>query len=188
MARYGTTLLLSALALAATAGPAAAQSGSFTLTSADIKPGAKVANAQVFNSFGCSGGNVSPQLSWSGAPSDTKSFVVSLFDPDAPTGSGFWHWVVANIPATTTSIPRGASRNPALLPKGAVETRTDFGSTGSGGPCPPAGDRPHRYIFTIRALDVDHLDVDAGSSGALVGFMTHSHEIISTTLTAQYGR
>lgn len=184
-----TVTLLSALALgtAARAQTTARPKGStFQLSSADVKNGA-FAPAQIFNSFGCTGGNVSPALTWSGAPQGTKSFVLTIYDPDAPTGSGFWHWVVANIPASATSIPTGASRTPKM-PAGSLETRTDFGTPGYGGPCPPAGDPPHRYVFTLFALKVDKLDVTADSSGALVGFNTHMNTIGKATFTAKYGR
>ena len=159
----------------------------FTLSSADLKSGG-FADAQVLNTFGCSGGNVSPELSWTNAPAGTKSFVLTMFDPDAPTGSGFWHWVVVNIPATSTELPNGASKNAATLPVGALETRTDLGTPGYGGPCPPAGGSPHRYVFTLHALDADKLDVDVQTSAALVGFNVHMHEIGQATLTARYGR
>jgi Raf kinase inhibitor-like YbhB/YbcL family protein len=159
----------------------------FTLTSADLKNGG-FADAQVLNTFGCSGGNVSPELSWSNAPAGTKSFVLTMFDPDAPTGSGFWHWVVVNIPPSSTQLPNGASRNASKLPAGALETRTDLGAPGYGGPCPPAGDKPHRYILTLHALKVDKLDVDAQTSAAVVGFNVHMQEIGKATLTARYGR
>jgi Raf kinase inhibitor-like YbhB/YbcL family protein len=172
----------------ATSGPAASQTSTFTLTSPDIKAGAPIGNMFVFNSFGCTGSNMSPALAWTGAPAGTRSFVITMFDPDAPTGSGFWHWVVANIPATATSLAHGASRNAAAMPKGSIETRTDFGTTGYGGPCPPAGDKPHRYVFTIHALKVDRIEVDAGSSGALVGFMTNQNRLGSATFTAMFGR
>jgi Raf kinase inhibitor-like YbhB/YbcL family protein len=158
----------------------------FQLTSADVKNGVFVP-AQIFNSFGCTGGNVSPQLSWRNAPQGTKSFVLTVYDPDAPTGSGFWHWVVINLPASVTSLPTGVSRS-GKLPAGAIETRTDFGAPGYGGPCPPAGDKPHRYIFTVHAIKVDKLDLDAQASGAMVGFMVHSNSIGLATFTARYGR
>ncbi len=159
----------------------------FTLTSADLKNGA-ITDAQVLNTFGCSGGNVSPQLSWTNAPAGTKSFVLTMFDPDAPTGSGLWHWVVVNIPSSVGELANGASSNPAKLPAGSVETRTDLGSPGYRGPCPPAGDKPHRYIFTLHALKVEKLDVDVQTSAALVGFNVHMQEIGKATLTARYGR
>lgn len=159
----------------------------FTLTSTDLRNG-RFADAQVLNTFGCSGGNGSPQLSWTNAPTGTKSFVVTMFDPDAPTGSGFWHWVAVNIPASVSELPNGASKNAAKLPAGTLETRTDLGAPGYGGPCPPAGDKPHRYIFTLHALKVEKLDVDVQTSAALVGFNVHMQEIGRATLTAQYGR
>ena len=162
-----------------------AKPSAFQLTSADVKNGA-FAPAQIFNSFGCSGQNVSPQLAWTGAPAGAKSFVLTVYDPDAPTGSGFWHWVVMNIPAAVTSLPTGAST--AKMPAGAVEMRTDFGTTGYGGPCPPAGDKPHRYIFTVYAIKVDRLDVDPQATAAVVGFNTHFNQIGSATFTARYGR
>jgi Raf kinase inhibitor-like YbhB/YbcL family protein len=167
------------------AAPASAQTKGFVLSSPDIKNGA-IAPAQVYNSFGCSGGNVSPQLVWTGAPEGTKSFVLTVFDPDAPTGSGFWHWVVANIPAGTPGLSNGASRT-AKMPAGSIETRTDFGAPGYGGPCPPPG-APHRYVFTLYALKVAKIDVTKDSSGALVGFNTLANSIAKATFTATYGR
>ena len=136
-------LKLTALALlAAFFGAEAAAAQTMTLTSPDIAPGATIATEQVANVFGCTGGNVSPALSWSGAPKDTKSFALSVYDPDAPTGSGFWHWVVFNIPSDVTSLAKNAG-NPkgAEAPKGAVQSRTDFGVPGYGGPCPPRATR-----------------------------------------------
>ena len=158
------------------------------LKSDDIKKGGKIADEQVFNSFGCTGGNVSPQLSWSGAPKGTKSFALSVYDPDAPTGSGFWHWVVFNIPADTMSLPKGAG-DPASdkAPKGAVQSRTDFGVPGYGGPCPPKGDKPHHYHFTIFAVDTDKLDADANASAAFVGFNLHFHTLAKAELVGLWG-
>ena len=172
-------------------GASAANAQSMTLTSADIKEGATIANEQVFKGFGCTGGNLSPALSWSGAPATTKSFAVSIYDPDAPTGSGWWHWVVFNIPAGTTSLPKGAGDvKKKLMPKGAIQSRTDFGADGYGGPCPPAGDKPHHYQITVFAVDVDKLP-DAkndAASAALVGFDLHFHTLAKATLTGLYGR
>jgi Raf kinase inhibitor-like YbhB/YbcL family protein len=160
-----------------------------TLTSPDIKPGARIADEQVFSGFGCTGKNVSPALNWSGAPKGTKSFVLSVYDPDAPTGSGFWHWVVFNIPADVTSLPKGAGDPKSdAAPKGAVQSRTDFGTPGYGGPCPPKGDKPHHYHFTIFALDTDKLDTDENSSPAFVGFNVHFHTLAKATLTGRWGR
>src|SRR5262249_36776114 len=116
----------------------------------------------------CVGQNISPDLSWTGTPAGTKSFVLTIFDTDAPTGSGWWHWVVVNIPASTKSIASGAS-GAKTLPSGALETRTDFGTPGYGGPCPPANDSPHRYLISLYAMKVEKLDVTADTSAAMIG-------------------
>ena len=180
--------LLTALSIVAAsalaAAPIHAQDNAFTLTSTDVKNGA-FAPAQIFNGFGCTGKNVSPALAWKGAPSGTRSFVLTVYDPDAPTGSGFWHWVVMNIPASTTSLASGVSRTPKMP---GDEMRADFGTTGYGGPCPPAGDKPHRYIFTVFALKVDKLDVDPQATAAMVGFMTRASSLGLATFTARHGR
>jgi Raf kinase inhibitor-like YbhB/YbcL family protein len=172
-------------------GASAAVADDLTLTSPDIKEGATVADEQVFKGFGCTGNNVSPALSWSGAPAASKSFAVSIYDPDAPTGSGFWHWVVFNIPSNVTSLPKGAGdAKKKLTPKGAIQSRTDFGADGYGGPCPPKGDAPHHYQITVFAVDVDKLPdaKDHNASAALVGFDLHFHTLAKTTLTGVYGR
>ena len=168
---------------------AAHAAGTFTLSSAEIKPNATVAEAQVFKGFGCAGGNVSPSLAWKNAPAGTKSFALTVYDPDAPTGSGWWHWVMFNIPADVDALPAGAG-DPAggKAPRGAVQSRTDFGKPGYGGPCPPQGDRPHRYIFTVYALKVDHIDADENAAGALVGYMINANRIGNASFTAKYGR
>ena len=169
----------------------AAQAQNMTLQSADVSDGSTIKEEQVANVFGCKGGNISPSLSWSGAPSDAKSFAITVYDPDAPTGSGFWHWVVFNIPAGTTSIPKNAGNVKAkLMPKGAIQSRTDFGTDGYGGPCPPQGDKPHHYIFTVYAVDEDKLQFakDHNASAAVVGFELHFHGKAKGTLTATYGR
>jgi Raf kinase inhibitor-like YbhB/YbcL family protein len=162
--------------------------GKFLLKSADVKPGATLTEQQVFNGFGCSGANVSPQLAWANPPAGTKSFVVTVYDPDAPTGSGWWHWVVYNIPASATELAQGAGSNKAPLPAGATQGRTDFGAPGFGGACPPVGDKPHRYIFTVSALKVEKLEAAADASPALIGFMTHANSLGKATFTATYGR
>jgi Raf kinase inhibitor-like YbhB/YbcL family protein len=138
--------------------------------------------------FGCSGGNRSPHLRWSDAPAGTQSFAVTCFDPDAPTGSGFWHWVVVNIPASTTELPLDAG-NPASggLPPGALQVRTDFGKPGYGGPCPPEGD-PHRYLFTVFAVGVDALPVTANTSAAVVGFQLHFNTLAKAQLMGLFRR
>lgn len=176
------------LAVAVAAAPAHAQ-GTFKLTSREVAAGGTIAGAQVFNSFGCSGQNVSPSLSWSGAPTGTKSFALTMYDPDAPTGSGWWHWVVYNIPATAKGLAAGAGDpKKNALPAGAAQGNTDFGAPGYGGPCPPAGDKPHHYIFTLYALKVDKMDIPAGSTAAFVGFNIHGNMLGKATFTALYGR
>src|SRR6266540_6954079 len=120
----------------------------FTLQSADVKPNAPMRDAQVYKGFDCDGANVSPALAWKNPPAGTKSYAITVYDPDAPTGSGWWHWVMFDIPADVTSLYLGVG-NPASgqTPRGAVQSRTDFGKPGYGGPCPPKGDKPHRYVF-----------------------------------------
>jgi Raf kinase inhibitor-like YbhB/YbcL family protein len=175
------------LLLGLAAAPAVAAAPKFRLTSPDIKPGGKIDDAFVFNSFGCTGKNISPALSWSGAPEGTKSYVLTVYDPDAPTGSGFWHWVMYNIPASVTSLPQGAG-TPGKEPPGAVQGNTDYGAPGYGGPCPPKGDKPHRYIFTIYAVKTEKLDVPPNPTPAVVGFVTHFATLAKASFTAKYGR
>lgn len=163
-----------------------ANAETFQLSSKDIAEGQPLANAQVYKGFGCDGGNLSPELSWSGVPAGTKSFVVTAYDPDAPTGSGWWHWVVFNIPVSVKKLEAGLTE--ASLPAGAVQGRTDFGQPGFGGACPPPGDKPHRYIFTVFALRVEKLDLDANASPALVGFLTNSNMLGKAVLTATFAR
>jgi Raf kinase inhibitor-like YbhB/YbcL family protein len=187
MLRKATWVAL-CLALSLIGGGSAGAKG-MNLTSTDIKAGGKISDKYVFNGFGCTGGNVSPELSWSGAPAKTKSFALTVYDPDAPTGSGFWHWVVFNIPAGTKSLPTSAGdTKTSLMPQGAVQSRTDFGVPGYGGPCPPQGDKPHRYIFTIFAVDIDHIDANADTSAAVIGFNLHFHTLAKATLMAKFGR
>ena len=159
---------------------------SFQLTSNDLKDGTRMPEAQVFNSFGYSGGNTSPHLAWSGAPEGTKSFVVTCYDPDAPTGSGWWHWVVINLPASTKELATGSGGATGKLPAGALQTRTDFGVPGYGGAAPPPGP-VHHYIFTVHALKVEKLDLDAQVSGAMVGYMVHMNSLGKASLTVTYG-
>ncbi|WP_158817866.1 YbhB/YbcL family Raf kinase inhibitor-like protein [Methylocapsa sp. S129] len=168
--------------------PVPGAASAFTLTSPDINPNATIAEEQIFNGFGCAGKNVSPTLRWSGAPEGTRSFAISVYDPDAPTGSGFWHWVVVNIPADASALVKGAGdAKGSGLPAGALQTGTDFGAPGYGGPCPPKGDKPHHYHFTIFAVDVEKLDVDENASAAFVGFNLHFHTLAKATLTGLYG-
>jgi len=159
--------------------------GSFTLESDDLE--GQLSKKQEFNSFGCSGENMSPELHWKDAPKGTKSFAITVYDPDAPTGSGWWHWLVVNLSQKTENITSGASGK-SKLPKGAVETMTDYGSASFGGACPPKGDKDHAYIFTVYALDVEKLDVNAKSDSALVGYMINQHVIEKATIMSYYGR
>ena len=179
------TALFASLAAAATL----AHSAGFKLESPSIKPGSRLTEAQVYNGFGCAGKNVSPVLKWSGAPKGTKSFALTVYDPDAPTGSGWWHWVVYNIPADATQLPEGAGTIDGKgLPAGSKQARTDFGAPGFGGACPPPGDKPHRYIFTVYALKTDKLDIPPEGAAALVGFMINANKLASASFTAKYGR
>lgn len=151
----------------------------------DFKDGDKMPERHVFNGMGYQGDNISPHLCWEGAPQGTKSFVVTCFDPDAPTGSGWWHWAVVNIPASTSLLEQGAGSGLATLPVGALQTRTDFGKAGYGGAAPPQGET-HRYVFTVHALDVESVEVDAEASGAMVGFNVHFHVLASASITVNY--
>lgn len=160
---------------------------SFTVTSTDIADGQPLASAHVFDGMGAGGQNISPQLSWSGAPEGTKSYVVTLYDPDAPTASGFWHWVVANIPASVTELPTGAGKDDASLP-GGFHVRTDFGTKNYGGAAPPEGDRPHRYFFVVHAVDVEELEVNSDVSPAYVGFNLAFHTLARAVITPTYAR
>lgn len=178
------SLLAATILLAGTA-----SAGQFALSSPDIRPDARIAEAQVFKGFGCEGGNVSPELLWQHPPAGTKSFAVTVYDPDAPTGSGWWHWVVFNLPADTTGLKKGAGDPKAgLLPAGAVQSRTDYNQPGYGGPCPPVGDKPHRYIFTVHALKVDKLPLDEHAPAAMVGYFLGQNALAKAVLKGHYGR
>ncbi len=137
--------------------------------------------------FGCAGGNRSPHLAWSGAPDGVKSYALTCFDPDAPTGSGFWHWVVVNIPPDVTSLAAGVGSGDTL-PAGALQTRTDFGAPGYGGPCPPEGDHPHRYLFSLHAVGLPALPVQADTSAAVVGFFLNFNTLAKATLMGLFKR
>ncbi len=160
----------------------------FTLSSPQIADGTTLTANQVYNGFGCSGQNQSPTLQWNGAPAGTKSYALTVYDPDAPTGSGWWHWVVFNIPAEAQGLPAQITAAGQGLPAGAIQSQTDFGQPGFGGACPPVGDKPHSYQFTLHALKVARLDLPASSMPALVGFMIHANELASTRFTAYDGR
>lgn len=168
---------------------ALAQAQSFKLTSSDFRQGGKLKESQVYNTFGCQGGNQSPALSWSNVPKNTQSLVLTAYDPNAPTGSGWWHWIVYDMPADTRSLATNAGTvNSTTLPAGAKQGRNDAGTYDFGGACPPKGDKPHRYIFTLYALDIPHLDVPPDASAAHIGFAIHNHIIAKTTTYAKYGR
>lgn len=158
---------------------------SFSLVSHDFQEGQSLPMQQVYDAIG--GANQSPHLAWQDAPAGTRSFAVTCYDPDAPTGSGWWHWTVFNLPATTHELATGASTN-GSLPAGAGQGRTDYGQAVYGGACPPAGNAPHRYIFTVWALGVEKLDLDADCSGAVVGFNLNANVLAKATITALFGR
>jgi hypothetical protein len=157
--------------------------GSFTVVSADVTDAGLLADDFTF-----AGGNLSPQLTWSGFPEQTRGFAVNCFDPDAPTPSGFWHWVVVGLGADTTELLRGAGADgDAALPDGAFHVRNDFGSRAYGGAAPPPGDRQHRYYFAVHALDVDRLDVDGSATPAVVAFNLVFHTLARALITPVYG-
>lgn len=158
----------------------------FRIWSKDLVDGGTLPDAQVFDGMGYGGGNLSPHLAWEGAPAGTAGFVVTCYDPDAPTGSGWWHWIVSDIPAEVTELPTGAGSGEAPLPAGAVQSRTDFGFSHFGGAAPPRGET-HRYVFTVHAVDVASLGADDQASGALVGFLTNAHRLGQASLTVTFG-
>ena len=163
------------------------QAENFTLTSKDL--GGQLSDLQVFSGFGCTGKNISPQLTWKNAPTGTKSFAVTVYDPDAPTGSGWWHWVLFNIPATITQLGADTgNQTKELAPKGSVQSVTDYGKPGFGGACPPVGDKPHRYIFTVHALKVEKLELDSASPPAMVGYYLNQNALAKASLISYYGR
>jgi Raf kinase inhibitor-like YbhB/YbcL family protein len=178
-------IMLSSLIVLLCATVVAAQD--FTLKSDDI--GGQLTIENVYAGFGCTGKNISPSLKWVHAPKNAKSFAVTVYDPDAPTGSGWWHWVIFNIPSHVTELKTDAGNIQKMLaPTGSVQSMTDYGKPGFGGACPPTGDKPHRYIFTVFALDVAKLDLDEKAGPALVGFMLNSHALAKASLISYYGR
>lgn len=170
------------LILAALLASNSALAGSLKLASTDIADGKFMAKAQEFEGFGCSGGNRSPQLSWSGAPEGTAAFAILVHDADAPTGSGWWHWQLVNIPKDVTSLPAGA-----MAPAGSQAMNNDYGSKGFGGACPPPKHGVHHYRFTVHALS-QTLELPENASGALTGYMVKAHSLGSSTIEALYRR
>jgi len=168
-------------------GKAKAASAHFKLTTPDLASKGRIAISHVFNGMGCNGQNTSPAIEWTNPPAGTKSFAVTMYDPDAPTGSGWWHWVMYNIPAGTTGLVAGAG-NGRNAPRGSAQGRTDFGSKGYGGPCPPVGDKPHHYHITVFALKVDKIDVPGDATAAYVGFNLNANKLATASVTALYGR
>ncbi len=186
--KWGAAILVGAFCLGVSVQGVFAASR-MMLYSSDFKNHGTIRHEQVFSGFGCSGSNLSPELHWKNVPKGTKSLALTAYDPDAPTGSGWWHWVVIDLPATTTHLAKGAGTpDGSRLPHGAVQAVTDFGKPGYGGPCPPVGDRPHHYIFTLYALKTPMLKVPANGSPALIGYFIHMNMIAKTTLVGRYGR
>ncbi|MGH7602877.1 MAG: YbhB/YbcL family Raf kinase inhibitor-like protein [Gemmatimonadaceae bacterium] len=167
--------------------PITRRAGPFTLRAPDLLSGGRIAASHVYNGMGCTGQNISPALQWSNPPAGTKSFAVTIYDPDAPTGSGWWHWVMYNIPANTTFLPSGAG-NGRSAPRGSAQGTTDFGTRGYGGPCPPPGDRPHHYHVKVFALKVDRIDVPGNATAAFIGFNLNANKLGTAEIIGRYGR
>jgi Raf kinase inhibitor-like YbhB/YbcL family protein len=183
----GSIALLGLMLAAVVASTADAEAARFVLTSTDFAEGEHLALQQAFNGFGSPGGNLSPALNWSGAPVATRGFALTVFDPDAP-GGGFWHWLAIDMPPRTAALAKGAGDARGRgMPAGSVQARNDFGQAGYGGPCPPPG-RPHRYRFTLFALDVDRLPVAANATPAAIAEALRAHALAETTLTGLYAR
>ncbi len=155
--------------------------GEFVLKSKNIAEGGKISNKHVFNGFGCEGENIAPEFVWQNTPKGTKSYALTAFDPDAPTGSGWWHWQVYNIPAVEFKL--NAANNTAF-----TTSTNDYGQNAYGGPCPPKTDGFHRYEFTVHALGVEKLDVPDNASAALISYMINTNSLVSSTITAIYDR
>lgn len=178
-------LLLPALLTAS----AMASAHGLTLHGPVATSGDRLPHAQVNDAYGCTGGNRSPVLQWVRIPKGTQSLAITVFDPDAPTGSGWWHWVLYDIPANTEGLASGVgTASAADLPHGAKQARNDFGQRAYGGACPPKGDKPHRYVITLYALDVPSLDAPEDASPAMIGYLIHQHRIAQSTVTSVYAR
>jgi Raf kinase inhibitor-like YbhB/YbcL family protein len=161
----------------------------FSLYSNDIDLIKMIDNDHIFNGFGCSGSNISPQLSWKNPPKDAKSFAITIYDPDAPTGSGWWHWVVLNIPKHYTGLEKNfTTKNQFRFKNLITQVRNDYGLYRYGGPCPPKNDKDHRYIFTVYALKVDKIMIDKNATAAQAGYMINKNTIAKASFIAKYGR
>ena len=164
------------------------KAAAFTLYSSDIIDGETLSEKHVYNGFGCTGQNISPALSWDKVPAGTKSFALTVHDPDAPTGSGWWHWITFNIPASITELPQGAGSHIHDIHPNIMQGVNDYGSNTFGGACPPKGDQPHRYIFTVHALSVPYLEIPENASAALIGYNINANTIAQSKIVPTYGR
>lgn len=183
---YRMTVILAALAGLAVN---SAHAANFILTSTDIGADKPLAQEFVFSGFGCSGGNQSPALAWSGAPAGTRSYAVALFDPDAMQGRGFWHWLMVNIPAGTTALARDAGKNDgSKLPAGALQIKNGFRALGYSGSCPPPADEPHGYVMTVYALKVALLDVPSDATSPAVLTLIEAQTLAKASITYHFGR
>jgi Raf kinase inhibitor-like YbhB/YbcL family protein len=181
--------LVMVAAFLATAAFGLAFAADFQLTSSDIGPDKPLAQDFVFSGFGCTGGNQSPALRWSGAPQGTKSYAIALFDPDAMQGRGFWHWLMVNIPAGTTSLSRDAGKNDgSKLPGGAVQIKNGFRAVGYSGSCPPPADEPHGYVMTVYALKVATLEVPPDATSPTMLAAIEANSLGKASLTYHFGR
>jgi len=162
----------------------------FSMTSSAFRNGGTMGMTNVYNGYGCKGSNNSPEVQWSGAPSETRSFALTIWDPDAPVHGGWWHWVFFNLPASTMSLAAGAgSTNPGAAPGGSVEGTTSFGKPGYGGPCPPVGSGAHHYIFTLYALDEARIPgASAKTTGPALKLLVAKHILGQATLIGRFGR
>jgi hypothetical protein len=159
----------------------------FTLSSNDL--GGQATIIEEFNGFGCNGENQSPQLSWKNAPEGTKSFAITMYDPDAPTGSGWWHWMVFDIPEGNNELVSGAGNTKLkLTPKGVIQSITDYGVTGYGGPCPPEGHGLHQYVITVYALKTDKLGLNESTNPAVVGYYLWNNTLAKASIVTYYQR
>lgn len=164
-----------------------AAQGTFTLESTTL--GGNSTTLEEFNGFGCTGENTSPQLSWANAPEGTKSFAITMYDPDAPTGSGWWHWVVFDLPGDLTSVAQNAGNlKEGLMPERAIQSITNYGVPGYGGPCPPEDHGIHQYVITVHALGVDSLGLDANTNPAIVGYYLWNNTIAKASIVTYYER